>query len=134
MDDDELPIYARNLQKLMTRTLQKQSDIARKAGIARDAFGRYYHGKNRPPPMKAVAIARVLGCLPSEIEPEYKNYDDPANLPQDVDDEPAYMTMPAIDGDPRKMRLRIDADLRSETVIDVINLINADLLRRQEGE
>ena len=126
MDDADLPQYARKIQHMMAKTLLKQSDVAREAGIARDAFGRYFHGKNRPPPAKVAAIARVLGCKPSDIDPQVT-----ADLPEEEkhDDAPAYMTSPARNGDPSMMRIKVDADLSSETVIEIMNLINKEKLR-----
>lgn len=70
IDDDknELPDYALNLRKLIAAAGVSQAEIARRAGMNRDALNRYTHGRTRPPARRVLAIANVLGCLPSDID------------------------------------------------------------------
>jgi transcriptional regulator with XRE-family HTH domain len=128
-DEADLPAYARNLQRLTQQAGMRQSDVALRAGIARDAFGRYYHGHNRPPPLKTAAIARVLGCLPYEIDP---------GLPPEIAPGAAgalsllaprppltgFNLGPAKGGDPEKMRIFLDADIPAADALKILSILS----------
>jgi transcriptional regulator with XRE-family HTH domain len=77
MDDhtEEVPIWAARLQELTLATGLTQAEIARRAGLQRDAYGRYVLGKTKPPLRRIRAIASALGVKPGEISEEWAHMD-----------------------------------------------------------
>ena len=126
-DEDELPVVARNLRRLMGAALLRQSDVARQAGIARDALGRYVHGRNHPPPQKVAALARVLGCSPHDIDPALPATAAPTPTLPEVRPAPPpgapFGVGPAQDGDPGKLRLRVDMDLPAADALRILSVL-----------
>lgn len=104
--DDDLPDYARNLQELQRRSGRTQAENARRAGLERDAYGRYLHGKTRPPASKLAALARAFEVSPAAIDPEQPDVSiDQARLP------PPCEISEARSSEPGFLRVRVDADL-----------------------
>lgn len=66
----ELPEFASRLQKLQQESGRTQAENARRAGLQRDAYGRYLHGLTRPPAGKLAALAHAFGVSPAAIDPE----------------------------------------------------------------
>ena len=104
--DDDLPDYARNLQELQRRSGRMQAENARRAGLERDAYGRYLHGKTRPPAPKLAALARAFGVPPSAIDPER-----PEVTLDDADPVRPWDFSGSPSGDPGMIHLRIDAEV-----------------------
>lgn len=66
----DLPEYAARLQKLHKESGRNQAENARRAGLQRDAYGRYLKGLTRPPNGKLAALAMAFGVSPAAIDPE----------------------------------------------------------------
>lgn len=104
--DDDLPDYARNLQELQRRSGRTQAENARRAGLERDAYGRYLHGKTRPPAPKLAALARAFEVAPSAIDPERPEVTlEDAELPR------PWHFSEGRSGEPGMIHLHLDAEL-----------------------
>ena len=117
--EDELPVVARNLRNLLTRSGMSQAEVARKAHIARDALGRYLHAVNRPPAKRVVALAEVLGVSHRDIDPELP---DELHIPrhQSESDE-LFSIHPARASE--HMRIKMDAELPVEVVMRIVEIV-----------
>lgn len=73
---DGTPDWARKMQEATVATGLTQAEIARRAGLQRDAYGRYVLGKTKPPLRRVRAIAAALGVKPSELSEEWAHLDD----------------------------------------------------------
>lgn len=133
MDEEEtLPEWARRLQELTEKSGLSQAELARRAGISRDTYNRYCRGLTRPPRQKVLALASLFGIEDREIDPvqvrlealrretgkaEAARRDHPA---------PPYLLSPPVSGDPGMMHLRLDADIRIETALRIVELLNRE--------
>jgi transcriptional regulator with XRE-family HTH domain len=106
-----------------------QAEIARRAGLQRDAFGRYMLGKTRAPSKKLVAIARVFGVRPSELDPDRPDLDAIA----DADPTPvrAYTLTPGTGG---LVRLEFSAEIPIDLAARIIKTLNGEAPGDPEDE
>lgn len=118
---DELPIYAQNLQRILADRGLQQSEVAAASGLARDAFGRYFHGKTKPPPKKLIAIAAALGVKPSEIDPDGIAFDS-SEIGGDLR-QPAFEISPSVSGKSGFYSLRVNVELPKNVALQIANLI-----------
>lgn len=117
--DADRPVWARNLQRLTRRSGLTQAELARRAGLQRDAYGRYLLGRTRPPAPKLLAIARALGVRPEEIDPDRSDLDEAAlrvaaPLP--------YRITPS-GGSGRRVRLEVSAEMDVAYALRIVELI-----------
>lgn len=61
--------FGRRLYKLMLDNGWNQSELARRAGIGRDAVSTYIRGRSFPEPKNLAALAEVFGVTPRELMP-----------------------------------------------------------------
>lgn len=113
------PIWAANLQKLTARSGLTQAEIARRAGLNRDAYGRYCLGKTRPPAPKLIAIAKVLGARPEEIDPDRDDLEEAALR----DAGPAPFRITPARGDGANVFLEISAELDITTALKIVEMM-----------
>lgn len=73
---------------------QTQSQIAEKVGVGRLSVCHWLHGKTRPKPETAMAVARVYGRSPIEALLA-AGYLDPAEVRLPVDSRPSPQDLPA---------------------------------------
>ncbi len=66
---DELPVWAQNIQRLAAATGLTHAELARRAGMTRDAFHRYATGKTHPPTERVYQLADLFGVEDREIDP-----------------------------------------------------------------
>ncbi|VDS10034.1 hypothetical protein PARHAE_03245 [Paracoccus haematequi] len=113
----DLPDYAINLRRLQDASGRTQAENARRAGLERDAYGRYLHGKTRPPAAKLAALALAFGVAPEDIDPEQTGITiDDADLP------PPFEIQEARTSGPGYLRVKIDADLPADIAGQIVEL------------
>lgn len=123
MSDEILPGYAINLRALQRESGRTQAENARRAGLQRDAYGRYLHGKTRPPAGKLAALARAFGVSPAAIDPEQPNVSiSDADLP------PPFEILPS-DIEDGAVRIIVDARLPPSVASQVAELVAAHASR-----
>lgn len=117
--EKDLPATAKNLRELLRRSGMSQAEVARKAHIARDAFGRYLHGVNRPPAKRVVALAEALGVSHLDIDPELP---DELHIPRHQSEyDELFSIHPA--KLPGHMRIKMDAELPVEVVTRIVEIV-----------
>ena len=105
------------LRDCLERSGLTQAEAARRAGLQRDAFGRYLLGKTFTPARKLIAIARVFGVQPSQLDPSRPDLDyaSEAEQPQ------AYTITPDRDG---LVRLDFSAVVTIEMAMEIVKVFN----------
>ncbi|EKX56467.1 helix-turn-helix domain-containing protein [Cereibacter sphaeroides] len=138
MMDEEgaaLPVWSRRLQELTERSGLSQAELARRAGMSRDTYNRYCRGLTRPPRKKVLALAELFGVETWEIDPleagiaalrRESERSLEALGEQPTPSTPSYILSPPSSGDPRRMHLRVDADVRIETALRIAELLNRE--------
>lgn len=123
--DESLPIYAQNLQRILRERNLQQSEVAEASGLKRDGFGRYFHGKTKPPAKKLIAIAAALKVKPSDIDPDSVSLDDVAA--EYAADEYAYQMTPAMSRRPGYLTLRVNVELPAGMAVRIAETIEKQL-------
>lgn len=135
----ELPEWAQRIQALTARAGIPQAELARRAGMSRDAYNRYYRGATRPPYKQAVALARLFGVEVRDIDPDRDGiaalhrageasreaWEEETEY-MEARSRPAYSLHPPSSGDPGMVRLRVDADIPLESATTIISLLQRD--------
>lgn len=74
--------FARKLVKQLRDRNMNQSDLARRAGLSRDAISTYARGRSMPEPANLEKIAKALGCKPEDLLlPAMSNPASPVDFP-----------------------------------------------------
>lgn len=116
----ELPAYALNLRRLFAAAGVSQAEIARRAGMNRDALNRYTHGRSRPPARRVLAIAKALGCRPSEIDRNMFRLDLEA---ENFYIGSTYHMSPAKSGREGFVGFSLSGEIEKELALKLINLL-----------
>lgn len=66
-DETRCAAFGCNLQKFITHCGMSKGDIADKLGITKAMLSRYIHGKTMPSALKALQLAKLLGCSVEEF-------------------------------------------------------------------
>ncbi|SFL09372.1 Transcriptional regulator, contains XRE-family HTH domain [Loktanella salsilacus] len=120
-DEELLKHISFKLTQLTKRSGLTQAEIARRAGLQRDAYGRYMLGKTMPPPHKLAAIARVFGVDVTELDPvrDYKTVEND----EEVEAPQAFRITPSPKSS-EMVRLQLDVDLPLDVAAQVMGLVN----------
>lgn len=116
---DKIPMWAERLQRLTSQSGLSQAELARRAGMNRDAFNRYHSGKTRPPRERLEALANVFGVHPSDIDPDRLTL----VKRSDMKTVQPYSVTPSANGDPSWVRLRVDADVTLQTMTRILEIL-----------
>ena len=116
-DAENLPIWATNLQSILEDRNLQQSEVAEASNLKRDAFGRYFHGKTKPPAKKLVAIAAALKVKPSDIDPDSVALDDVEH--DAAQNAPAYQMTPPLSRRQGYLTLKIDTELPAAVAVRI---------------
>ncbi|WP_210528531.1 helix-turn-helix domain-containing protein [Rubellimicrobium arenae] len=120
---EELPVWAANLQHLTRRSGLTQAELARRAGLQRDAFGRYLLGRTRPPPAKLVAIAKALGVRPADIDPERGDLEE---VPPPEQGRVPFRITPAYGGGRGRVFLEVAAEMDIADALRIVELMTKE--------
>ncbi len=110
--------FARRLYKLMIDKGWRQSDLARHAGLARNAISVYLRGASLPGPENVKALAKALGMDPALLLPNYTESAIDRDNP-----ELEFRVSPA---DSKKAWLRINRLVSTSTAIKIMGLIETE--------
>lgn len=110
--------FARRLYKLMLDKGWRQADLARAAGLPRNAISVYLRGASLPNPESTKALAKALDMDPGVLLPNYTESAIERDNP-----EIEFRVSPA---DPKKAWLRINRLVSTSTAIKIMSLIEAD--------
>jgi transcriptional regulator with XRE-family HTH domain len=121
IDLPDMMYTAARIRELVEQSGLTQAEIARRAGLQRDAFGRYMLGKTRTPSKKLIGIARVFGVPPSHLDPNRPELDEIAEAnPTPVHD---YTITPAAGAG--MVRLEFSAELPIEVAAEIVKILTS---------
>lgn len=129
-------MWAQNIQRLADETGMTHAELARRAGMTRDAFHRYATGKTQPPTDRVYALADLFGVEDKDIDPtrsflRKRQKGVPARALQ------PYTISPPVSGDPDRVHLKLEMDLRHGTLAKILELVADERkweLKRDDGE
>jgi transcriptional regulator with XRE-family HTH domain len=110
--------FARRLYKLMIDKGWRQADLARAAGLARNAISVYLRGASLPNPENTKALAKAFDMDPAVLLPNYTESAIERDNP-----ELEFRVSPA---DPKKAWLRINRLVSTSLAIRIMSLIEAE--------
>lgn len=110
--------FGRRLYALMTRKGWKQADLARHAGIPRDAVSKYINGKIFPTRVSLEAVAKALGMTAEELLPNTAESSIEADVP-DIEMKISSTT-------PKVAWLRVNRLVTTTTALKIMELLNDD--------
>lgn len=108
--------FAKRLYERMTGKGWTQSQLARYAGLNRDAMSTYIRARSMPSPESLAKLAKALDCKPEELMP---NYYEAA-----VAEQPAKMELREVHGEEGLMWLKVNMRLPKATAIKIFMLLN----------
>ena len=112
--------FGRRLMALMLERRWNQSDLARAAGIGRDAVSTYVRGRSFPDPKNLGKLAAALNMEPSSLLPNA------AARAIDSDASP-MLEIKQASGHPDKVWLRVNRMVTFRQAADVFNILQQDM-------
>lgn len=110
--------FGRRLYELTLAKGWRQSDLARKADIQRNAISTYVLGKALPTPVNLHKLAKALGVKSEELLPNHAE--------SAIESDNPALSMQVSPGAPEKAWLRVNQLVRTTTAVEVIKLLQAD--------
>lgn len=110
--------FARRLYKLMLDRGWRQADLARAAGLPRNAISVYLRGASLPTPSNLEKLAKALEMKPDTLLPNYTESAIERDNPE-ID----FRVSP---GDPTKAWLRINRLVHTSTAVKILAMLEAD--------
>jgi len=108
--------FAKRLYERMAGKGWTQSQLARYAGLNRDAVSTYVRARSLPSPESLAKMARVLDCKPEELLPNY--------FEAAASEQPVAMELKEVHGEEGLMWLKVNMRLPKATAIKVFMLLN----------
>lgn len=110
--------FGRRLLKLINAKGWRQADLARRAGIPRDAISKYIRGVIFPSPPKLEALAQALGVKSEELLPNI--------VEKTIDNDVAELEMKISTNSPKVAWLRVNRLVTTTTALKIMELLNDD--------
>ncbi len=129
--DSDLPVWANRIRELTEKSGLSQSEIARRAAINRDAFGRYHNGVTKPPSQKLIMIANAFGVKPSEIDPDSAHLD---MVKPDAKRSEPYRIGPPSSGRQSAVQLDVSCEIPVNVAMQIIEILQKELDEGEKGE
>lgn len=112
--------FASRLYRMTRERDWSQSDLARAAGITRDAVSTYFTAKSLPEMKNAAKLAEALGISVDELLP--------SRTAEAIDRDPPAFEVKASAQNPGKSTLRINCLVSTKTALEIMRLIDNDKL------
>lgn len=121
--------FGKRLYRLMLAKGWHQSELARQAGVPRDAVSVYIRGKSLPTPVNLQKLAGALGLPAEELLPNH------AEGAIDEDELPAF-EMKVSSGAPNMAWVRVNRLVSTQTAVKIAELLDNDdaLDRNRSGK
>ena len=110
--------FARRLYKLMISKGWNQSELARQAGLNRDAVSTYMNARVLPTPQKLAGLAEALGVASEVLLPNH------AEAAIDADNPSFEMKVSA--NEPGTAWLRVNRMVTTSTAVKIAELLQSD--------
>jgi transcriptional regulator with XRE-family HTH domain len=112
--------FGKRLYRLMISKGWHQSELARRADVARDSVSTYVRGVSLPDPSNLEKLARALGVDPVDLLPNH--------MEAAIDNDVPSLEMKVSGNDPRVAWLRINRLVSTATCVKVVELLGGDVL------
>ncbi|NKD45373.1 helix-turn-helix transcriptional regulator [Haematospirillum jordaniae] len=121
--------FGKRLYRLMLAKGWHQSELARQAGVPRDAVSVYIRGKSLPTPVNLQKLADAIGLPAEELLPNH------AEGAIDEDELPAF-EMKVSSGAPNMAWVRVNRLVSTQTAVKIAELLDNDdaLDRNRSGK
>ncbi|AMW34862.1 helix-turn-helix domain-containing protein [Haematospirillum jordaniae] len=121
--------FGKRLYRLMLAKGWHQSELARQAGVPRDAVSVYIRGKSLPTPVNLQKLADAIGLPTEELLPNH------AEGAIDEDELPAF-EMKVSSGAPNMAWVRVNRLVSTQTAVKIAELLDNDdaLDRNRSGK
>lgn len=116
--------FARRLQRALLERRPEpwsQADLARAAGLGRDAISTYVRGRSFPEPASLAKIARALHMKAEDLVPDMTGLEAASEIPA--------LEVRQLAGHPEKVWLRINQAVTLEQVGKIIAVLNDPALK-----
>lgn len=123
-----MPVWSLAIQRLTERSGLSQAEIARRAGLTKDALNRYHSGKTRPPRLKLEALAGVFGVHPNEIDPDRITL---VKTPRPTVQ--PYSVARSATGDHSRVHFKLEMDMSAVGMARIIEIANEEM-SKNEGQ
>lgn len=110
--------FARRLYQAMLEKGWRQADLARAAGLQRNAVSVYLRGASLPSPENLEKLAKALGKRADELLPNY--------VESAIEKDNPEIDMKVSPGDPKSAWLRINRLMSTSLAIKILNMIEQD--------
>lgn len=110
--------FGRRVYALMLRNNWKQADLARRAGIPRDAVSKYINGKIFPTRVNLEALAKAFDVTAEELLPN--------SAENSIDADVSDIEMKVSSTSPKVAWLRVNRLVTTATAVKIVELLNAD--------
>lgn len=112
--------FGRRLYNLMLQKGWNQSELARRAGIARDSVSTYVRGVSLPEPLNLQKLADALDVKPIELLPN--------GTEAAIDEDNPSLEFKVSNSDSRVAWLRVNRLVTTATAVKVVELLNDDVI------
>ena len=112
--------FGKRLYRLMISKGWHQSELARRADVARDSVSTYIRGVSLPEPGNLERLAKALGVDPVDLLPNH--------IEAAIDNDVPSLEMKVSGSDPRVAWLRINRLVSTATCVKVVELLGGDVL------
>jgi transcriptional regulator with XRE-family HTH domain len=112
--------FGRRLYRLMAAKGWHQSELARKAGIARDSVSTYIRGVSLPEPGNLELLAKALGVEPADLLPN--------QIEAAIDNDIPSLEMKVSSSDARIAWLRVNRLVTTATAAKIVEILSADVI------
>jgi transcriptional regulator with XRE-family HTH domain len=112
--------FGKRLYKLMISKGWHQSELARRAGVARDSVSTYVRGVSLPDPGNLEKLASALGVDAVDLLPNH--------VEAAIDNDVPSLEMKISSANPRVAWLRVNRLVSTETCVKVVELLGSDVL------
>ena len=110
--------FGRRLYNLMHSKGWTQSELARKAGLSRDAISTYVRGLHYPDPANAEKLAKVFGMSAEELLPNQAE--------RSIDRDPALIELKVSSFNPAVAWLRVNRMVSTNTALKIMTILRED--------
>lgn len=110
--------FARRVQKLMFERGLHAAEVARRAGLTRDAVSTYTTGRSLPNDKNAHKLAKVLGVSIDELLPN--------RIEKAIDNDPPALDLKVSQSNPEVAWLRINRLVSTRTAMQIMELLTKD--------
>lgn len=116
--------FGKRLYQLMVAKGWHQSELARRADVARDSISTYIRGVSLPEAGNLEKLAKALGIEPADLLPNF--------VESAIDNDTPSLEMKIVNSEPRVAWLRVNRLVSTATCVKIVELLSSDKLPGKE--